>query len=119
MNPRWIVIGRVRLNHFVQLLNAGYPGGLLLSWRGRVDWCQPCEFLDWKSLLFYVDRRLALSGLAREAVASAWPRSRDGEFQLWVLVRRHANTFWEDRKRRRGRRLAVGFTGPMVSEVPA
>lgn len=68
--------------------NWGVPNGLAMLWRGRVDWCQPREFIRWEHLIWAVRRRCELAKL--EAVATACEAQKDfyGGFELRVLVRR-------------------------------
>lgn len=92
-HTRQIVIGQVE-RKYVQIRNAGYPGGLSMRWTGRVDWCQPCEFLNWNGLLWAIHHRLGLAGLEPVWILPAREESRHGcpldpgEWELRVVVRR-------------------------------
>lgn len=85
---RWIVIATVKAD--AQLY--GRPGewrrGFWLNWRGRCDWCQPCEFYEWDSVVSAVQTRLRRAGLEAVSFASCPPAL---EYQaLWVEVQRVA-----------------------------
>lgn len=81
---RWVTIGEVRVQ-FITVRNWGVQG-FSMRWRGRVAWCQPCEFLDWPLLLWAVRNRLRLAGLDTLAIASRIPdRSPMRGFQ-WDLI---------------------------------
>lgn len=84
---RWLTIGVVQWPWFVYERQSGSPNGYLMIWRGRVDWCQPCEFRRLEHLFWAVERRLHLCGLQWVAFASEVPR-RDLKVTLRVLVRR-------------------------------
>ncbi len=66
---------------------AGIPGGIWLNWRGRVDWCQPTEFISFNQLFAAVRHRLHLARLEPVAIASGWPRRSD-YIRLYVEVTR-------------------------------
>lgn len=63
IGERTITIGRVKRPHYVRWRNAGYPGGILIYWRGRKTFGQPDEFLSWAELVAAVRHRLWLAGL--------------------------------------------------------
>jgi len=51
--------------------NCGYPDGLRFTWRGRVDWNQPSEFVKWEHLHWALERRLEFAGLRMMATEKA------------------------------------------------
>lgn len=63
MRGREIIIGRVTSPHYVLCANAGFPGGVLMLWRGRVGFFQPSEFITWRGLVRAVRHRLEKAGL--------------------------------------------------------
>lgn len=87
MRERWITIGRVE-RKFVVLGNCGFPEGLSIRWAGRVDWCQPCEFLTWDQLIRACAWRLVLKNMQAINWSCLIPATRHAqEFELRVLVR--------------------------------
>lgn len=85
MCERWIIIGSVKSD--VQLYGFRMVGrGYWINWRGRIGWCQPCEFETAGQLEWSVRRRLLLAGLKLLALASDPRRSEYQE--LWALVGR-------------------------------
>lgn len=60
---RVITIGEVKPGWFVLTGSCGFPGGFFMAWRGNVSWCQPCEFVHWRHLVWAIGRRLELAGL--------------------------------------------------------
>lgn len=93
---RWVTIGTVKMDHYVNILNCGFPGGLEIHWRHRTDWCQPWQFLRWPDLMSAVDRRLNIAGLRRVAAACDAQRSC-GRIVLRVQVVRFQNWFHQSR----------------------
>ncbi len=83
---RWICIGKIFDRHFVRIVNCGFPGGFFMDWRGRVDWCQPFEFITFGQLVRHVRMRLKMARLELVAIASGLPRT--WPMALLVLVRR-------------------------------
>lgn len=84
---RWLTIGAVKADWYVRAGNCGYPGGLYLDWKCRVDWAAPWEFLEWRHVVRAVARRLSFSGLQLRAIACGLER-RDGWITLRVEVER-------------------------------
>ena len=92
---RWVCIGVVKADWFFKEGGWGCPGGWLITWRGRQDWCQPWQFLKWDELVWAVRRRLEIAKLKLVALAGAkggTPYAEvergDGEGELWCLVER-------------------------------
>jgi hypothetical protein len=84
---RWICIGAARGGWYVLASNCGFPGGILMNWRGRLGVFQPIEFLCWRDLWRAIQRRAEIAGL--EALALASGREEvDGYYRLWVEVQR-------------------------------
>jgi hypothetical protein len=61
-SARWIIIGTVQ-RAYVRLGNCGFPNGWRIDWRGRVDWCQPSEFIRGADPASAVRTRLRIAGL--------------------------------------------------------
>lgn len=72
LRTRWICIGVIyRRERWLiggRLQSARCPYSL--TWRGRVDWCQPWQFRDEAALNRAVEHRLKLAGLRLVALAS-------------------------------------------------
>lgn len=84
---RWIVIGRLTMEHYVRRGNCGFPGGHLMTWQGRITPGTPWEFLRWDEVFFATRRRLQLRGLQMKAIAL--DARRDGlQVAVHVLVER-------------------------------
>lgn len=76
---------------YVRIVNAGYPDGLRINWRGRTHVFQSFEFLTWLELIFHVHHRLGMARLRVLAIATKIPAShqgRGGERELICLVQR-------------------------------
>nr|WP_294577567.1 hypothetical protein [uncultured Rhodopila sp.] len=82
---RWVCIGRARGGWYVLMGNCGFPGGVLMSWQGRVGTFQPMEFLTWGDLWAAIRMRLAMARLEAVAIASG-REAVDGYRRLWVEV---------------------------------
>jgi hypothetical protein len=89
IGERWITIGTVRFG-YQRIGNCGYPGGMDIDWRGRVDWCQPWQFVKWEELTSAVRKRLGFARLEVVAMACGIERGfRAGrQCEFLVLVRR-------------------------------
>ena len=88
---RHIIIGRVVQDYFVRVANCGYPGGLLMHWRGRVGVFQPIEFLGWEELAWAIERRLELAGLEQVGERELLTTKETGGLPVRVRVRRKQN----------------------------
>ncbi|MDB6022977.1 MAG: hypothetical protein JWQ04_2834 [Pedosphaera sp.] len=85
---RRIVVGEVE-RRYIRILNSGHPNGLRMHWRGRVDWCQPFEFVRWSELAAAVRIRLGIAGLKTLVIECAVPENTwDGPRQIFARVTR-------------------------------
>lgn len=90
---RWITIAAVKPDWQLRgdALAPRRGIGLALNWRGRMDWCQPWEFDDFDQVVWAVERRLKIAGLALLTLASAlpvWPVCEVGFYVLRAEVTR-------------------------------
>lgn len=92
---RWITIAEAE-HCFVRILNWGCPGGIKLRWRGRVDWCQPAEFVNWEEALKAIKHRLNLAGLEAVHVDPFSGPLPYTSHTVLCLVKRKAGTEWAD-----------------------
>jgi hypothetical protein len=102
MTERWIIIAAAKPLSYVRVGNAGFrTPGFWLNWRGKRDWCQPHEFLNWADAVAAIEARLALAGLRLVNLVLDWR----GEFKLVrVAVQRLGHKL-----RRRAYRLAGDY----------
>lgn len=84
---RWIVVATVR-RRFIVMRNCGFPNGIVLFWRGKIEWCQPSEFLQWDQVDRAVRIRLGIAKLRTLAIACKIDRSSCGEIDLLCEVGR-------------------------------
>jgi hypothetical protein len=98
LRERWIAVGSVQADYYVQLGNCGYPGGLLMNWRGRIMFGQPFSFTRWSYLLNAVKHRLRCARLEVVALATDITVPRKNPItcsyatHLLALVRRQTGT---------------------------
>jgi len=80
---------------------------LTLTWRGGVDWCQPCQFTDETQMRKAVSHRLSMAGLRLVNLALWWPQDDPGaEYdEVWCTVQRsgdrHSRAVLVNRMRQR------------------
>ena len=60
---RWLQLAKVRTNHFVVILNAGYPYGFLIDWAGVLLPWQAVECVRWADVEAVGAHRLRWAGL--------------------------------------------------------
>lgn len=90
MRSRRICIGTVYQDaHLAENGHLRWRKCLSMDWRGRVDWCQPWQFLSERELENAVRRRLRLAGLelARMMIGPA----ENGYAAVLCEIRRQRN----------------------------
>lgn len=81
-------MGQVLPGWFVFGWGWGTPNGFLMSWKGKVSWCQPSEFRDERGLRWAIRRRLELAGLEALEIQREPSEPNEGWERVKVLVKR-------------------------------
>lgn len=89
---RWITIGEVE-RRSIRLGNCVFPNALCMQWRGRVDWCQPFEFVKWENVEAAIRTRLDIASMNVLGIVCLVPQNAwDGLRPVRVHVCRQTST---------------------------
>lgn len=108
VRKRWVRVGLLTTEHYIERGNSGFPNGFKMFWAGRqTNFFEPREFRSWPEVKAAVVRRLLMAGLHLESWAVGWPPRRRQtmwhgkvrELEILGEVRRASVRFYKRNRR--------------------